>query len=161
MTDTPELDAKLALARQCGDEAKHYLWIEQRLKALGVDLLLFDPAEPPRGGLYLHLKDLKGTVPRAAAGQFAREAIAVVRNEVFAQFCEEQGDPETARLYRERIQPDERHHHELGRRLLLKYATSPDAQDRARDAARTTLRIADELQELARLRKGISRAPGC
>src|SRR5262249_20131426 len=38
MADTDELDAKLALARQCGDEAKHYRWIEDRLKSLGVDL---------------------------------------------------------------------------------------------------------------------------
>src|SRR3954449_1325146 len=38
MADTRELDAKLALARQCGDEAKHYRWIEERLGAMGVDL---------------------------------------------------------------------------------------------------------------------------
>ena len=42
MTDTPELDAKLALARQCGDEAKHYRFIEERLRALGVDLAGFE-----------------------------------------------------------------------------------------------------------------------
>ncbi len=39
MVSTPELDARLALARQCGDEAKHYRWIEERLGALGVDLV--------------------------------------------------------------------------------------------------------------------------
>jgi len=27
MADAPELDVRLALARQCGDEAKHYRWI--------------------------------------------------------------------------------------------------------------------------------------
>jgi uncharacterized ferritin-like protein (DUF455 family) len=161
MGDTPELDAKLALARQCGDEAKHYRWIEERLGALGVELGGFDPAAPGPSPLLAHLRTLRGTVERAAAGQFTREAIAVARNDVFASFCEERGDTATAALYRDRIQPDERHHHELGRRLLLKYAVTEEAQTRARAAAADTLRIADEIQELARLKAGICRAPGC
>jgi uncharacterized ferritin-like protein (DUF455 family) len=161
MADTPELDAKLALARQCGDEAKHYRWIEERLGALGADLTGFDPAAPGPSPLLAHLRTLRGTVERAAAGQFTREAIAVARNEVFAAFCDERGDGVTAALYRDRIQPDERHHHELGRRLLLKYAVTEEAQSRARAAAAETLRIADEIQELARLKAGICRAPGC
>jgi hypothetical protein len=160
MTDTPELDAKLALARQCGDEAKHYGWIVERLRALGDDLAGFDPAAPGPSPLLTHLRGLRGTVERAAAGQFTREAIAVVRNDVFAEFCEARGDATTAALYRERIQPDERHHHELGRRLLLRYATTADSQERARAAARTTLKVADEIQELARM-KGLCRLPGC
>jgi len=161
LCDTPELDAKLALARQCGDEAKHYRWIEDRLGALGVDLGEFDPAAPGPSPLLVHLRGIRGTAERAAAGQFTREAIAVIRNDVFATYCEERGDPETAALYRDRIQPDERHHHDLGRRLLLKYATTADVQARARAAAESTLKVADEVQELARLKAGVSRAPGC
>lgn len=161
LADTPELDAKLALGRQCGDEAKHYRWIEERLRELGVDLTGFDPAAPGPSPLLVYLKTVTGTVERAAAGQFTREAIAVVRNDVFADFCDARDDAATARLYRERIQPDERHHHELGRQLLLRYATTADAQARARAAARRTLEIADEVQELARLKLGVCRAPGC
>lgn len=161
MVDTRELDAKLALARQCGDEAKHYRWIEERLRALGVNIDGFDPAAQGTTPLTAYLKGLRGTVERAAAGQFTREAIAVARNEVFARFCDERGDAETAALYRERIQPDERHHHDLGRKLLIKYAIDSDGQERARAAAHETLRIADEIQELARLKAGVSRAPGC
>lgn len=161
MTTTPELDAKLALARQCGDEAKHYRWIEERLRILGIDAEHSDPVAPGPSAMLEYLRGLEGTVARAAAGQFTREAIALVRNDVFATFCEEQGDRETAALYRDRIQPDERHHHELGRKLLLKYAISTALQEQAREAARRTLEIADELQELARLRAGICRAPGC
>ena len=159
VTDTEELDAKLAFARQCGDEAKHYRWIEERLAALGVDGTA-RKAQPPTP-LLSYLRTLKSTVERAAAGPFTREAIAVTRNEVFAAFCEEKGDREPAALYRERIQPDEQHHHDLGRRLLLRYAVTEDAQARARAAARETLRIADEIQEMARMKAGLCRLPGC
>lgn len=161
LVSTPELDAKLALARQCGDEAKHYRWIEERLRALGDELQGFTPASPGPSPVLQYLRSLETTVERAAAGQFTREALAVTRNEVFARFCEERGDEETARLYRERIQPDEQHHHELGRRLLLRYATTEEAQAKARAAARRTLEIAEEVQELARLKAGVCRAPGC
>src|SRR5579863_8635703 len=34
---------KLALARQAGDEAKHYVCIEERLRALGDNLAGYDP----------------------------------------------------------------------------------------------------------------------
>src|SRR5215831_4430258 len=57
--DTPELDAKLALARQCGDEAKHYRWIEERLRALGADLAGFDPAAPGPSRLLAHLRTIQ------------------------------------------------------------------------------------------------------
>ena len=159
MADTPEIDARLALARQCGDEAKHFKWIEERLHDLGFATENWSPGA--RSPLFAHLAALRGTVERAAAGQFTREAIAVARNEVFAAFCDERGDADTARLYRDRIQPDEEHHHALGRKLLVKYAITEEQQSRAREAARSTLRIADEVQELARLKMGVSRAPGC
>jgi 1,2-phenylacetyl-CoA epoxidase catalytic subunit len=161
MTDTPELDAKLALARQCGDEARHYRYIEERLRELGEDPAGYDPTAGGPSPLYQRLLGLRTTAERAAAGQYAREAIAVLRNEVFATLCEQRGDGKTAALYRERIQPDERHHQELGRRLLLRYATTPEAQERARAAAEATLHTAEEVQDLLRLRRGISRAPGC
>lgn len=161
MADTPELDARLALARQCGDEARHYRLIEERLRDLGRDPAGLDPSAQGPTPLLAYLRTLETTVERAAAGQFTREAIAVVRNDVFAAYCEERGDAATAALYRDRIQPDERHHHELGRRLLLRYATTEEAQGRARAAAGATLRIADELMELARMKAGLCRLPGC
>ena len=40
---TPEVEVKLALARQDGDEAKHYRLIEEHLRTSGVDLNGFDP----------------------------------------------------------------------------------------------------------------------
>lgn len=156
---TPELDVKLALARQAGDEAKHLRLIQKRLEALGAPSP--DPTQSPKSKLLVHLLALEGTVARIAAGQFTREALALVRNDAFIAFCETKGDAETAKLYRDVIQPDEKHHHELGRSLLLRFATDDAAQARAREASRHVLALAEELQEIARLEKGIMRAPGC
>jgi len=41
---TPEVDVKLALARQAGDEARHYHLIEKHLESMGVNLAGFNPA---------------------------------------------------------------------------------------------------------------------
>ncbi len=158
---TREIDVKLALARQAGDEAKHFRLIEKRLAELGapVDAAAFEPG--PRSPLLQWLGTLEATVERVAAGQFAREALAVVRNDEFVRFCVSRGDEPTAALYRDVIQPDERHHHELGRKLLARLATTDEARDRARAAASKTLEMAEELQEIARMKLGVSRAPGC
>jgi rubrerythrin len=156
---TREVEVKLAFARQAGDEAKHYRLIEARLGELGIDASAFDPG--PQSPMLAYLGSLTTTVERVAAGQFTREALAVVRNEEFIRFCMSRGDEATATLYRDVIQPDERHHHELGRRLLGKLAITEPAQDAARKAARRTLALAEELQEIARMKLGVSRAPGC
>ncbi|MGO8998847.1 MAG: ferritin-like domain-containing protein, partial [Polyangiaceae bacterium] len=132
-----------------------------RLAELGVATDTHDPLAAGRSPLATYLFALDGTVARVAAGQFTREALAVVRNAEFARFCRSRGDDATALLYEETIQPDEKHHHELGRSLLLKLATTAEAQRVAREASSRVLAIADELQELARLKMGISRAPGC
>jgi len=161
MTTTSELDVKLAFARQVGDEAKHYRMIVERLKALGVDAERIDPREGGYSALYEYLRQLQSTAARVAAGQFTREGIALVRNQCFIDFCEARGDEQTARLYRDVIQPDEQHHHELGRRLLARYATTENEQQVSRQAAQRTLELAEEIQEMARLKTGISRAPGC
>ena len=161
MTRERDVDVKLALARQCGDEAKHYRLIEARLRELGVDTTKIDPVAQGYSPLFDFLAALPTTVERVAAGQFTREALAQVRNDVFAEYCESQGDFATARLYRDVIGPDEAHHHALGRTLLLRLATTEEAQEKARAASRRTLELAGELQEAARIKKGIARAPGC
>jgi bacterioferritin (cytochrome b1) len=161
LVTTEDVDVKLALARQVGDEAKHYRLIADRLRQLGFEPSAFNPLAKGYGPLFHYLDALKTTVERIAAGQFTREAIAVVKNRQFIDFCEHAGDRETATLYRDVIEPDERYHHELGRKLLLRLATTPEAQAAARGAARRTLELADELQRAALSTAGIHHAPGC
>jgi hypothetical protein len=158
---TDDVDVKMAFARQAGDEAKHYRMIADRLRELGFDARSFNPIEKGYGPLFAYLDGLTTTVERVAAGQFTREAIAVVKNRQFIEFCERAGDKTTATLYRDVIEPDERFHHELGRSLLTRFATTPEAQDRARRAAARTLSLAEELQATALKTAGIHHAPGC
>jgi uncharacterized ferritin-like protein (DUF455 family) len=155
-----DVDVKLALMRQCGDEAKHYRLIESRLSALGHDMHGHDPLARGYSPMFEYLRTLGSTAERLAAGQFTREALAKERNRVFIDWCEQQGDVETARLYREVIQPDEGFHHELGRRLLPRFVATEEEQALARRAAMRVLGLAEELQEVARL-AGLCRLPGC
>lgn len=161
LVTTDALDVKLAFARQVGDEAKHYRLITDRLRALGFDVTSFDPLARGYGRLFEYLATLETTVERVSAGQFTREAVAIVKNRQFIEFCERAGDAETAALYRDVIEPDERYHQGLGRRLLLRLATTPEAQDAAARAARRTLELADELARAALAAGGIHHAPGC
>jgi hypothetical protein len=161
LVTTDDVDVKLAFARQVGDESRHYRLVGDRLRALGVDPGGINPLAKGYGPLFRYLETLTTTVARVAAGQFTREAIAVVKNRQFIEFCERAGDKDTAALYRDVIEPDERYHHELGRRLLLRFATTPEAQASARAAARRTLELAEELQRMALSTAGIHHAPGC
>jgi bacterioferritin (cytochrome b1) len=161
LVTTDDVAVKLALARQVGDEAKHYRLIGDRLRALGFDPDRIDPLAGGYGPLFNYLDTLKTTVERVAAGQFTREAIAVVKNRQFIEFCERARDRETAALYRDIIEPDERHHHALGRALLLHLATTAESQAAAAQAARRTLELAEELQRRALATAGIHHAPGC
>jgi hypothetical protein len=161
LVSTDDVALKLALARQVGDEARHYRLVGERLSQLGVDATRLDPLAGGYGPLFRYLDTLTSSVERVAAGQFTREAIAVVKNRQFIEFCERVGDKETAALYRDTIEPDERHHHELGRRFLLQLATTLESQAAATAAARRTLALAEELQKKAFATAGIHHAPGC
>ncbi len=158
---TPELDIKLGFARQVGDEARHYRLIAEHLVNMGVPLGDFDPMAAGYSPLFKALQGLETTVERLSAGQFTREAIAVQRNEMFIRYLEHHGHTDLVRLYREEIQPDETHHHQLGVSGLSKLMTTPDARERARKAMNLTLSIADEMKKAAEKKVGSKTLPGC
>lgn len=159
MPTTPEVDGKMVLALQCGDEMKHYGLISQRLAELGEDLSSFDPLADGHSALYQYLRGLRTTVERVAAGPFANEAIAQIRNAQFVNFCRSVGDDGTARLYEEVIQPEEAHHHQVGREYLENHLTTPELQELAAAAVRNTLAIADELRNLTAKTTGLLSIP--
>jgi hypothetical protein len=161
VSTTPELEAKLAFARQAGDEARHYMLIARRLAEMGVDLAGYDPVPGGHSKLFRFLEGLGTTVERIAAAQFTREAIGFKSNELFIAFCEEAGDRATAEMYRTQIQPDEWHHHEWGMELLAGLAVDQARQTAARKAIQTTLELAEELRNLAAGRLLVETLPGC
>jgi 1,2-phenylacetyl-CoA epoxidase catalytic subunit len=158
---TPEIEVKLALARQVGDEAKHYKLIEEHLHKMGVDLLEFDPAAEGYGPMFQLLAGFKTTVERIGAAQFTRESLALKKNEQFIEFCEAAGDQATAKLYREHIQPDEQWHVQLGRTVLEKYANTFELQQQARGAVEAVLELAVKIQRKQVKEMNVSHAPGC
>jgi uncharacterized ferritin-like protein (DUF455 family) len=158
MPTTRELDVKLAFARQAGDEAGHFQLVSDRLAALGFDVASFAPTDNP---LFQYLRGLTTTVERIAAGLFTLESIAYGVNENFMALCERRGDLETVRIYREYIQPDELGHQQLGRRLLARYAVTPELQQAARDTVARVLEIAGATRASAAARLGTSCFPGC
>lgn len=161
MPTTPELDVKLGLARQAGDEAHHYRLIVEHLGELGVDASDFDPTEGGSSPMFRLLEQFDSTVERVAAAQFTRETLALTKNEQFIDYCESVGAVSTAAFYRDRIQPDERWHVDLGRRTLEKYARTAEEQVRALEASRKVLELAHKIQTKQVHEMGVSHAPGC
>ncbi len=159
MPSTPEIDAKRLLAAQCGDEMKHYHLIMERLEALGADMSSFDPLESGYSPLFQYLRALTNSVERIAAGPFACEAVARVRNNQFIAFCRSAGDFKTAELYETIIQPDEVHHHVWARDFLAVHCTTTQLQEQATAATRSSLAIADELRSLMTKTTGLSAIP--
>jgi hypothetical protein len=158
---TPEVDVKLALARQVGDEAKHYRFIEEHLRGMGADLSSFNPAADGYGPMFQLLAGFSSTVERIGAAQFTRESLALKKNEQFIEFCEAAGDHQTAKLYREHIQPDEEWHVQLGRSVLERYATTPELQAKASKAVEAVLDLAVRIQNKQLKELKVSHAPGC
>ncbi len=159
MPTTPEVDVKIAFARQAGDEANHFDLVAHRLASLGFDVATFTP--PPTNPMFAYLRGLTSTVERITAGLYVLETIAYGVNENFIALCEARGDAETVRIYREYIQPDERAHQELGRRLLAKYVTTADDERSARDTVAKLLDIAGAARAQAANKLGTTCFPGC
>ncbi len=159
LPDTRDIEAKTILAEQCSDELRHYNMIMERLKDLGEDMSGFDPLAEGYSPLFHFLRTLRTTEERIAAGPFACEAVAEVRNAQFIDFCRSVQDEETAQMYEQVIHPEEIHHHRRGREYLEKVATTSEIQERIRNAARSSLAIADELQILTEKTTGLHNIP--
>ena len=158
---TAEVDVKLALARQAGDEARHYHLIEKHLESMGVDLSGFNPTGEGYGPMYSLLRGFDSTVERLAGAHFTREALALKKNEQFMEFCERSGAVETAELYRKHIQPDEGWHVDIGHRFLARYARSAEDREKARRAVDAVLDLAVKIQRKQYQELKLSHAPGC
>jgi len=160
VSTTPELHAKLALARHAGDEARHYQLIEEKTRAMGISLDGFRPLDPPSPVLN-YLRTLTTTPERIAAALVAREAMGGRRNVQFLAFLDRIGQRDLAALYRDVINPDEDRHHLSGCAVLAELANAPEAQQAARRAALGLLETGDRVRTNALQTTGAPVIPGC
>jgi hypothetical protein len=160
VSTTPELHAKLALARHAGDEARHYQLIEEKARTMGISLDGFRPLDPPSPVL-TYLRTLATTPERIAAALVAREAMGGRRNVQFLAFLDRIGQRELAALYRDVINPDEDLHHRSGCAVLAELATAAEAQQAARRAALGLLETGDRVRSNALHSTGAPVIPGC
>ncbi len=101
MPTTPEVEAKLVFAQQCGDEMKHYRLIAHRLAELGETLEAFDPLAEGYSPLYQYLRGLQdhGRAAGGGAVHHARRSPSCATLQ-FIAFCRSVGDDATARALR-------------------------------------------------------------
>ena len=158
VTNETNADFRICLARLAGDEARHFSLIENRLKEIGGNKN--EEELNKRTPLFHYLFKQTTTFDRAVTGPYAREALAVMRNEVFLEHCQKIKDMATIEIY-ETIQKDEAHHHQLGRLLLGDLIKTPQDYENAKTKITEVLNVIDEIQEMAVMKMGICRLPGC
>jgi hypothetical protein len=157
LTDEPDLDLRLGLARQVGDEARHFELLGERLRQLGTDPHA-DPRTRAHGPAFRYLKGLQTPAERLAAG-LSREAAARVRNGLLAEVADARGDEVTAGLCRAGMGEDEAGHLDFYRRELPRYALTAEDQDAARRAMARTIQLAEEATDPARIAKAAPAPP--
>jgi hypothetical protein len=158
LTDSDTLEAKLVLATQCGDEARHFGILRDRLIALGVDAHGFDARYGGYSKLFAFFRSLQTTEERAAAGFLTLGAYNGLRLDLLAAHATRAGDAETAALFSGPLKEDALGQRDIGRRKLLETATAEESQARGRRSAFRTIELLGELQDGSVLRKYLSRS---
>jgi uncharacterized ferritin-like protein (DUF455 family) len=132
----PEKDVRDLLPAQLDDEHRHWRLLRGRLRDLGEDPDAYRPL-PEWEALFdwLVASRARPTWEKLAMFQFAGETQSCEGFETLSRLAEDV-DPETARLYREAILPDEYRHAAIGRRALTLLCDSPERQAAARAACR-------------------------
>jgi hypothetical protein len=159
LADTDSLALKLDCASYCGDRARHFRLLSERLAALGLAPGSYDPRQGGYSRLYGFLRSLQTSEERAAAGFLTLAGMSATRLGALASFCEDKGDGDTARVVRESILPDEERRVELGRDTLVALVAAEDTQARARRASYKTVELLTDLYDPAMFRKMSGRGP--
>ena len=153
LADTESLELKLACAAYCGERARHFRLLGDRLAALGLAPGSYDPRQGGYSRLFAFMRSLQTTEERASAGFFALPGMSLARLGALAAFCEEKADTETAHLLRDSIMPDEEARIEIGREILVGLVTSDETQARARRASYKTVELLTDLHDPTMFRK--------
>lgn len=134
MRSTQEPDAVVQFAHQIEDEANHFIWLRKHLLSFGIDAATFKP--PKEWALLMEefYPGLDHLVERLAAHNIASETGALG----FMEYNMDKFPAEIQATVR-KVARDEKFHVAIGKRLLSKYCTTAELQDRARGATRNAL----------------------
>jgi hypothetical protein len=159
LVDADSLELKLSLASYCGDRARHFCLLSDRLSTLGLAPGSYDPRQGGYSKLFACLRSMQTSEERLAAGFVTMSGMSVARLEALATWAATKSDGDTANLVRDQILPDETRRTEIGRDMLIAAATGDDSQSRARRAAYRAMEVMAELHDPATLRKLLGRSP--
>lgn len=120
---------KMMVGRQVGDEAKHAMVCEKRVRQLGGRVEDYQPL-PEQMRMYQTLDEYEHPEEFLAAMQFTTEHEGVKRNEQAL----DRFDAETANMFAAAINPDEPFHVQIGWIGLRLLCTDEESQERARRA---------------------------
>ena len=158
LADSDSLEGKLLLATQCGDEARHFGLLRDRLADLGLDAVTFDARYGGYSKLFAFFRALQTTEERAAAGFLTLGAYNALRLDLLGGQILVKGDDATAGLFQGALKEDALLLRDAGRRKLLETATAEESQARARRAAFRTIELLGELQDPSLSRKYLTRS---
>ncbi|HZT06264.1 MAG TPA: hypothetical protein VFC51_04490 [Chloroflexota bacterium] len=121
---TPELDVKYLLGEACHEELGHARLLIDRIKAKGTNPFTYGPP-PEQVALFHTMRNLETTVERLAAFQLAGEAVAT---HLIKRAIESDAVPEWIKQPYRHIVEDEDEHGSAPAALLVRYATTAEAQ---------------------------------
>jgi len=135
LKSTPELDVKKTLARAVHEEYEHADFLEEALRQKGAAPYDYQPL-PAQMAMFNAFEGLSSTVERIAAFPMAGEGVA---DYLIAKSLGAGTVPSWVTTPYKKIHADEEEHGNYPFDILVKYATTVDAQDRAARAVAMSL----------------------
>jgi hypothetical protein len=135
LKSTPELDVKKTLAEATHEEYEHAGFLEEALRSKGAAPHDYKPL-PAQMAMFNAFEGLTDTVERIAAFPMAGEGVA---DYLIAKSLNAGTVPSWVTAPYQRIHEDEQEHGNYPFEILVKYATTPEKQERAARAVAMSL----------------------
>lgn len=135
LKNTPELDVKKTLAKATHEEYEHATFLEEALRSKGATPYDYKPL-PAQMAMFNAFEGLTETVERIAAFPMAGEGVAdyLIEKSLHAGTV-----PNWVTAPYQKIHEDEAEHGNYPFEILVKYATTPEKQERAARAVAMSL----------------------
>src|SRR5262245_56155719 len=135
LKSTPELDVKKTLAKATHEEYEHAVFLEEALRGKGAIPYDYQPL-PAQMAMFNAFEGLTTTVERIAAFPMAGEGVA---DYLIAKSLNAGTVPDWVTAPYRRIHEDEEEQGNYPFEILVKYATTPEMQDKAARAVAMSL----------------------